>query len=72
MRRRSSTGSRLASAVARSPAAFIACTYVLVGSSVIAVGMLDLWMALSAAVGAVALVLIALAAVASTWQLARG
>jgi hypothetical protein len=53
-------------------AAFIACIYVLVGSSVIAVGVLDLWMALSAAVGAVALVLIALAAVASTWQLARG
>lgn len=53
-------------------AAFIACIYVLVGSSVIAVGVLDLWMALTAAVGAVALVLIALAAAASTWQLARG
>jgi glucose uptake protein GlcU len=42
---------------------------VLVGSSVIAVGVFDRWMALSAAVGAVALVLIALAAAASTRQL---
>jgi MFS family permease len=49
-------------------AAFIACIYLFVGSSVIATGVLDLRVSLELAVGAVAVVLAATALVAAAWQ----
>jgi MFS family permease len=49
-------------------AAFITCIYLVVASAVIATGILDREAALTVAVGAVAVVLAALALVAATWQ----
>ncbi|HEU0193327.1 MAG TPA: MFS transporter [Gaiellales bacterium] len=51
-------------------AAFIACIYVLVGTSVVGVGVLDSWASLAVAVGIVSALLLALAVVAALWQLA--
>jgi predicted MFS family arabinose efflux permease len=50
-------------------AAFIACIYFLVATSVISTGLLDLWLSLSVAVGAVALALTACALATAAWQL---
>jgi hypothetical protein len=49
-------------------AAFISCIYLLVGSAVIASGLLDLWFSLDVSVGAVALALTASALATTTWQ----
>jgi hypothetical protein len=49
-------------------AAFITCIYLVVASAVIATGILDREAALTVAVGAVAVVLAALALAAATWQ----
>ena len=50
-------------------AAFIACIYFLVATSVIATGLLDLRFSLSVSVGAVSLVLVAFALTGAGWQL---
>ncbi|HZQ82238.1 MAG TPA: MFS transporter [Gaiellaceae bacterium] len=50
-------------------AAFIACIYFLVASSVIATGVLDVWFSLTVAVTAVVLVLAATAVTSASWQL---
>lgn len=50
-------------------AAFVACIYFLVATSVIAVGVLDEAVSLSAALAAVAAVLVVLAVATSVWQL---
>jgi MFS family permease len=49
-------------------AAFIGCIYLVVATSVIASGLLDVWLSLSVAVGLVSAVLAALALVTSGWQ----
>jgi hypothetical protein len=51
--------------------AFIASIYFLVASSVIATGVLDVWLSLSLAVGAVSLCLFSIALAAAGWQLGR-
>ena len=48
--------------------AFISCIYLVVACSVIASGLLDQWLSLPVAVGAVALVLAAVATAAAVWQ----
>lgn len=50
-------------------AAFIACIYLLVGTSVVSVGLLDLRVSLAVAVGVVSAVLLVLALAAASWQL---
>jgi hypothetical protein len=49
-------------------AAFIGCIYLLVATSVIAIGVLDLWLSLSLSVGVVSVCLIGVAALAAAWQ----
>ena len=50
-------------------AAFICCIYAVVGGGVVSAGVLDLWVSLSVAVGAVAVVLAAGALCTAVWQL---
>jgi MFS family permease len=51
--------------------AFVCCIYTVVGVSVIASGVLDVWLSLEIAVGAVCLALAASSLVASAWQVRR-
>jgi hypothetical protein len=52
--------------------AFISCIYAVVAFSVIGSGLLDRWLSLSLAVGAVAVTLAAGALLTAVWQLAHG